>query len=309
MRDERTMGGRLVGRLTSHLARATKAPPIAPMSGWSAPLTTVASASMSFLAVLTIIAGLAAERLADDWRRDLQGIATLRVSAPPEELDDRVARALEVVRSVRGIASARVLDDAEQRALLAPWLGEIEGLDRLPAPRLVDLSLEGAGPDAARLQARLDRDAPGAWYDDHAAWRRPLAEAASSVASLAWLATAVVALAAAAMVALAARATLAANLEIVRLIRLIGGEDAYITRAFVRRLALRGLLGGAIGTAAGVGLVQSLPAIAPGTLAGALALTQTGGPLVALAAVPLAAGSVALLTARASVRVALRRMA
>lgn len=295
--------------LVSRLLRRTDAPPLVPMTGWSAPLTTVAAAAMSFLAVLTVFAGLAASGLADEWRRDLAGLATLAVSAPPEEMEARVARALDVVRSVRGIAKARVLDEAEQAALLSPWLGKIEGLERLPAPRLIDLTLEDGGPDAARLQARLDRDAPGARYDDHAAWRRPLADAAASVASLAWLGTLVVTLAAAAMVALAARATLAANLEIVRLIRLIGGEDGFITRAFVRRLAVRGLVGGAIGTGAAVLLVRALPSQAEGTLAGVLLHPELDGAAAILAAVPLATGTIAYVSARIAVRLALARMA
>ncbi|GMG82830.1 FtsX-like permease family protein [Paralimibaculum aggregatum] len=288
-------------------ARAAEAPPIVPMSGWSAPLTTLASAAMSFLAVLTLIAGLAADRLAEDWRQDLAGLATVRVSAEPEVLETRVMRALEVVRTAPGIAAARVLSEAEHLALIAPWIGGVEALEALPAPRLIDLTLEGDGPDAARLQSRLDRDAPGAVYDDHAAWRGPLARAAAAVGRLAWAATVLVMLAACAMVALAAQATLTAHLDIVRVIRLIGGEDRYIAGAFVRRLALRGLAGGMAGAGLALLALAALPGSGAGGVLGGL-LPGTFGWIAIPIAVPLLTAAIAWATARASVRIALGRM-
>lgn len=288
--------------------RNADAPPIVPTTGWSAPLTTFAAAAMSFLAVLTLVAGLAADGIARDWERDLAGLATVRVSAPPEVLETRIARALDVVRSEPGVAAARLLSDAEHRALLEPWIGALPGFETLPAPRLIDLALDRAGPDAAALQARLDRDAPGAVYDDHAVWRGPLADAAEAVGRIAWTATALAVLAAAGMVALAARATLSANAEIVRVIRLIGGEDRFIAGAFVRRLALRGLAGGMVGAGLAAILLATLPEAAPATGPGSGLLPGPAGWLAIATAVPVASALVAWITARISVRLALRQM-
>ncbi len=291
----------------SRYARRQEAPPIVPMSGWSAPLTTLAAAAMSFLAVLALAAGLAADRVARDWTEDIRGFATIRVSAEPAALEARLARALEVARTAPGVASARALGEAEHRALLEPWIGGLAEIDDLPAPRLIEITLEGEGPDADRLQARLDRDAPGALYDDHALWRGPLSEAARAVGRLAWAATALVMLAACGMVALAARATLAANLEIVRVIRLIGGEDRYIAGAFVRRLALRGLAGGMAGAGVALLALTTLPGSGVGGLGETL--LPGGRALIVLAvAVPLATAAIAWITARLSVRLALARM-
>ncbi len=298
----------LVGRWI----RRAEAPPIVPPTGWSAPLTTLAAASMSFLAVLTLVAGLAADRVARSWSADLAGLATVRVSGTPSEIETRLARAIDVLRRTPGIAAADAIPEAEQAALLEPWIGDLAGFEGLPAPRLVELRLEGTGPDRAALQAQLDREAPGAVYDDHAVWRGPLAEAAQTVGRIAWLATALVMLAACGMVALAARATLSANLEIVRVIRLIGAEDRFIARAFVRRLALRGLAGGIGGAALALAALSGLAGT--GTAAGAAVgldgplFAGTGGWLAVALAVPLATAAIAWATARASVRMALRRM-
>ena len=111
---------------------------------------------MSFLAVLTLAAGLAAIRLADEWRADLAGVATVRVSPGEGDAEARVAAVTEVLRTTPGIARVRVLSDDEQAALLAPWLGDAAGMADLPAPRLIDITLDGAGPDADALQKRLD---------------------------------------------------------------------------------------------------------------------------------------------------------
>ncbi len=123
-----------------------------------------------------------------------------------------------------------------------------------------------------------------------------------------WIATGLVALAAAALVALAARATLAGNAEVVRVIRLIGGEDRFIEGAFVRRLTARAASGGLVGALLGCGSLALMPELAPGT-ALAVSLGPDGAGWAGLAiGVPAAAGVIAWATARHSVRLLLRQM-
>jgi len=281
-------------------------PPIVPPTGWTAPLTTLASTAMSFLAVLTLVAGVAADRLAAEWRAELSGLATVRVSAPPEMLEARVAQAVQVLRTTPGIASAAPLSDEAHEALLAPWLGAGLEIEALPAPRLIELTLTAEGPDADALQDRLDREAPGAFYDAHMSWREPLSDAAAALEALAWIATALIVIAAAGMVALASRATLAANTDVVRLIRLIGGEDRYIARAFVGRLALRGLAGGLLGAGLAIVALSALPRLPAEALVKVSLMPDLSGWLALLLGVPAASGLIAWVTARSFVRLALR---
>jgi cell division transport system permease protein len=283
-------------------------PPIVPGSGWAAALTALSAMAMSFLAVLTLAAGFAADRLAGTWNSDLAQVATVRVSVAPEDLEARVTAALSILALTPDIADARLLSDAEHLALLEPWLGAGDWLDDLPAPRLIEVRFSGAGPDAATLQAQLDEAAPGAVYDDHARWREPLVRAAAALRRLTWFAAALIALAAAGMVALAARATLAGNAEVVRVVRLIGGEEKFIENAFVRRLAVRGALGGLVGAALGGASVALMPELAPG---GPLALSLSPDPAgwaLLLLGVPVAVAAIAWATARHSVRLLLRQM-
>ena len=283
-------------------------PPIVPRSGWAAALTALTALAMSYLAVLTLSAGFAAERLAETWRTEQAGAATVRVSVAPDMLEARVTAAMAVLTTTPGVIDARLLSDAEHLFLLEPWLGAGDWLADLPVPRLIEVRIAGSGPDAAALQAQLDAAAPGAVYDDHALWREPLVRAATALRRLAWLATALIALAAAGMVALAARSTLAGNAEVVRVVRLIGGEESFIENAFVRRLAARAALGGMAGAALGAASLALMPELAPGT---PLALTLGPGPVgwaILLLAVPAVAAAIAWVTARHSVRLLLRQM-
>lgn len=281
-------------------------PPIVPPSGWSAWLTTLTAGAMAFLALLTIAAGLAAGGLAEDWRADLAEAATLRLPAGTDAAT--VAQVVDLLRATPGIASARPLDAAEQAALLEPWLGRGAALDDLPLPVMIDLRVLGTGPDVAALEANLGLTAPGAVYDDHAGVRAPLGRAAEEVRRLALAGTLLVIVAAASMVALAARASLAANSELVRIIRLIGGEDAFITRAFVGRVVRRTALGALAGAALGAAALAALPA---GGAAAALApvlLPGAEGLAALAAAVALGLVAVGWAAARITLRVTLREM-
>lgn len=284
------------------------APQSLPSSGWTAPLTSLVAGAMAFLAVLTLAAGLAANQLAEEWRSDLAGVATVRVSAPQDEMDEKLTAVLEVLRTTPGIAELRVLTDDEQAALLEPWIGTLTGLDALPAPRLIDVTLDGDGPDSSKLQSRLDLTVSGVVYDDHAAWRAPLASAARALERLAIGATIIVLVIAAIMVAFAARATLAANRHVIETVRLMGAEDRFLAGAFVRRLTLRAALGAFAGALLATLVLALLPSIdADEALGATITPTLTGWLMLALG-VPLVGAFVAFVAARFAVRGVLQQM-
>lgn len=286
---------------------------ILPRSGWTAPLIALIAAGMAFLGVLTVAATLAAGNLAHAWRSDLAGVATVRVSGLEGDVPGRVKAVLEVLRTTPGIADIRALSDEEQARLVAPWLGEDADLADLAATRLIDVTLDGDGPDAAALQARLDLTVKGAVYDDHAAWRRPLVAAANALERTALTAALLVLVTSVAMVAFAARATLMANRDVIRTVRLLGAEDAFLTGSHVRVLTQRGAIGGAGGTLAACAVVLVLPEVeidgepGSGGLSAVLAPGWSGWLLLALG-VPLVGTATAWITARLAVRSVLRRL-
>lgn len=239
-----------------------------PQSGFTARLTLFTAAAMAFLAVFALALTLASGRLADRWADALARTATVRISAPPGQVEAQTKAVLRVLETTPGVAAARALSDAEQRALLAPWFGPDLPVEALPLPRLVELTESAEGMDAAALRLRLAGEAPGAVLDDHARWRRPLAQAAAHLRLLGALSAGLIAVVTAAMIALAAQAALAANARVIEVLRLVGARDDFIARVFVRRFTRRALAGAAAGTLAGVAALALLPAGGEGLLAG-----------------------------------------
>ncbi len=233
---------------------------VVPPSGHTAWLTTFTAAAMTFLAVFALALSLASGRLADRWADALARTATIRISAPADQLTMQTRAVLDILATTPGVDSARALDAAEQRKLLEPWFGPDLPVEDLPIPQLVELVEGDDGYDTEGLRQRLAAEAPGAVLDDHARWRRPLALAAGRLNLLAGLSLVLILGAMAAMITLAANASLSANSQVIRVLRLVGAKDSYIVRAFVRRFTLRALGGACLGALAGLVGVALLPA-------------------------------------------------
>ena len=232
---------------------------VVPPTGFTARLTLFASGAMAFLTVFALALSLASGRLAHRWAEELARSATIRISAPADQMADQTQAALKVLEQTPGIASARALSREEQAALLAPWFGPDLPLDQLPVPQLIELREADIGFDAQGLRLRLAAEVPGATLDDHTRWRDPLVAAAQSLRRLGLISILLIGGAMAAMITLAAQAALAANRQVIEVLRLVGARDAYIALAFVRRFTLRALMGAGVGAALGMVGVALLP--------------------------------------------------
>ncbi|WP_409201326.1 cell division protein FtsX [Paracoccus aurantius] len=233
---------------------------VVPPTGFTAQLTVFAAAAMAFLAVFALALALATGRLAERWSTELGQSATIRVSAPQDQIDDQTVTVMEVLKTTPGIAGSRLLPDAEVEKLLEPWFGPDVPVEALPIPRLIEVIEAKEGFDADALRLRLQGEAPGAVLDDHTRWRQPLVRAAGRLKVLGLFSLVLIAAASGAMITLAAKAALAANGQVIRVLRLIGARDITIATAFVRRFTRRAAMGAAIGTGLGMIAVWALPA-------------------------------------------------
>lgn len=281
---------------------------VVPPTGFTARLTLFAAGAMAFLTVFALALSLASGRLAARWGDELAQSSTLRISAPDGQMTAQTKAALAVLESTPGIVSARALTVEEQRGLLAPWFGPDLPLDSLPIPQLIEIEETDEGYDGAGLRLRLQAEVPGAVLDDHNRWRRPLERAAGRLRLLGWVSIGLIGATTAAMITLAANAALAANAQVISVLRLIGAQDSYIARAFVRRFTLRALLGAAVGTACGALAVFLLPSVqeSGGFLTG---LGFQGMAWALLALIPPLAGAVAYLATGAAARRTLGELA
>ena len=249
-----------LSRLMAQMTMNPRADRVVPPSGHTATLTTLTSAAMAFLAVFALAMSVATNRLADRWTTALSKTATVRISAPADQLDAQTSKVLSILSTTPGVEFARALTDDETRKLLAPWLGPDLPVDSLPIPQLIEVTESDEGLDVEGLRLRFQAEAPGATLDDHLRWRLPLVSSARRIQMLGMFALVLIGGATAAMITLAAQAALAANGQVIRTLRLVGARDSYVARAFVRRFTLRSLIGGLAGTIAGTGAVALMPA-------------------------------------------------
>lgn len=217
-------------------------------------------AVLCFLACLTAMGVLAADRAARGWTSQITGAATVIVRPRGGETPDAAAaRAAEALAGVPGVSEARALEPQKAYDLIRPWLGDISDLADLPVPRLVEITLDGAHPaDAAVLDKALKAQGIDAAVDDHSLWIKDIRRAGGVVRGLGAGVFLLIAAAAGAVVAFATRAGLAARRDVVEVLHLAGAEDAYIARLFQARFArvagFSGLIGAAAAAAVGVGL-------------------------------------------------------
>lgn len=264
------------------------------------------AAVMAFFAVLALALALAAGRLADSWSGELARDATLQVFAPQEQVEAQARAALNVLRTTPGILSVRVVTLEEQTDLLEPWLGPGFAVETLPLPLMIAVTTDRATLDQDSLALRLSAEAPGAVFDDHAAWRMPLVTTAERLRIFALACLGLTVLALAAVIGLAAQAAVAANGQVIQTLRLIGARDSYISHAFTRRFTLRAAGGAVLGMGAGLALLAALPrATEQGFFLVGIGLRGWHWALPLL--VPVIAGFVAWGITRLATRASLRR--
>jgi cell division transport system permease protein len=207
--------------------------------------------------------------------------------------------ALDVLETTPGVGAVRALSAEEQQALLEPWFGPDLPLETLPIPQLIEIVTDGDGYDAAGLQARLTAQVPGAVLDNHTAWRAPLLEAASRVRLIGVMVIFLIVACVAAMITLAAQASLAANVQVIRVLRLVGARDVYIARAFVRRYTIRAGLGALCGVVLGALAVMVMPQ-GDASQSMLLGIGFAGAEWVWLALIPILSAVVAFVATRAA---------
>jgi len=228
--------------------------------------------------------------------------------APDEQA--RVAAALDLLRTTPGVIAAEALERGEVEKLLEPWLGKTAKDPDLPLPTIIDVTVEKeAGIDTAGLAAKLAAAVPGATLDDHGMWFARLTVFVRSVQLVAGLVVALTCLAAVLTVIYVTLSGLAVHHDIIEMLHIIGAEDGYIAGQFQGHALRLGLAGAVPGLLAAV-LTVELLAVAAGQVDSFLLPDVRLAPAqwLALALVPVAAGMIAMLTARITVIRRLSRM-
>lgn len=217
-------------------------------------------AVLCFLACLTAVAALGANRAAAGWQAQLVGSATVLVRPKPgETADAAAARATETVAGVKGVIQASALEREKAEALLEPWLGKGAIIDDLPVPRLVAIELDRRTPaTAGDLERALQAAGVDADVDDHSLWIKDIVRAGQMARVAALGVFLLLAAATAAVIVFATRAALEARRELVEVLHLSGAEAGFIAglfqARFARMAAIAGLIAAVLACAVAAGL-------------------------------------------------------
>lgn len=262
-------------------------------------------AFMVFLACLALASVFVVERAAERWDRGLKGQLTVQIPAPEDaaERDRRLQAVTAVLQATPGVRGFSVLTPAEVARLVEPWLGGAAGLEGLPLPDLIAVTLDPAQPpDLGTLQQALEAAAPGTRADDHQRWLANLLGLAASVQLGALIVVGLVGFAAVVTVVFVTRTGLEIHRQVIELLHLMGAQDRYIAREFqghALKLGLRGGLFGFLLAAAALYGLSWLAQQAELSLLPRLELAPLDWALLAL--LPLAAALIAMWTARVTV--------
>ncbi|MHA6317925.1 cell division protein FtsX [Altererythrobacter sp. CAU 1778] len=271
---------------------------------------------MAIMIALTVIAtagGLALGNLAASARAEIENGATVQIIEAEKTERDRQARlALATVKRLPGVAEAVRVPDDELNDLIEPWLGDVQqGEEAIPVPAIIDVRFSGEAGERRLelLRDSLDGVAPAARIDAQASWLEPVFE---TVSSLRWLAMGLVVLlglTTVAAVLLSARSALGGNRDTIEIVHLLGGTDSQIARVFGRSIAIDAIIGGVVGLLLGGAVVLALGSQFNALNSGVV----SGGGLewldwLAIAAIPVVGVLLAMITARSTVMVAVRRM-
>ena len=281
--------------------------PILPRDTGGEPWLAAVIAVLCFLACLSAVGALAADRAAHGWARALGAEATVQVRPRVGETGDAAAaRAAETLAGVIGVDEAEAMDRKTAEDLLRPWVGDAV-LPDLPLPYLVTVRLNREAPaSAVTLSRELARAGLDASVDDHSLWRDEAERSAGLITVLAVLAFLLTAGAAGAAVAYATRAGMAAQAAVIATLSLNGASDERIAGLYQRRYGLLAAGAGAAGALAAM-LASSALRLLGGSEGLSPALPVAWSDILILSPCPLLAATVALVAARFTALARLRR--
>ncbi len=268
---------------------------------------------IALMVYLAVLGGVGLMLLGDtlqEWNRSLS--TTLTVQLPADTSAGRIETAVAALKQTKGIAEVHLLGADETARLIAPWLGAGVSADSLPLPHLIDLHLDPAAQiDLAGLKQELTQIDPGAELADHRSSLIELRGFAVKVEGIIGAGVAVVAVLLVLTVVFSARTGLAIHQPVVELLHLLGAPDRYIARQFQTHALWLGLRGGVIG-----GIAAAVTIVILGRAAGAISLPLPVAapglldwrPWALLILATIAAGIVAMVTARATIARRLARM-
>lgn len=264
-----------------------------------------------FMAAIAVTANAYIGALLHHWNQSVTGTLTIQIPVMLDAKDPTsaatTARVIDVLTRHPAVQSAEAVPREKVTQLLEPWLGAGEAVADLPLPVLIDVRLNTSDASAINaVSTSVQTAAPGAVIDDHRAWLNRVIGLAEGLGAIALTTMALVTLALGLTVVFATRAGLAEFSQVIEVLHIVGAKDGYIAGQFARRALVQSLLGGAAGLALYAPTFGFIVWLAGRIEQGILPdIRFPAAHWIVLAALPVTAGLIAMITANVTVRRAL----
>ncbi len=261
---------------------------------------------MTFVAALTLFASMSLSNIISHWNAVVSG--SLTIQQPTYDLTglDRKEDALKELEAVTDllsqqpfVASFHILNDDEMEQLMSPWLGDLNQLNELPIPKLIDVELNKDIPFSLDMfKDEINTLAPYAKVDSHRIWLSHLVDISGGIQKTIFVILALLILTTAFTVIYTTRSTLLVQENTLELLQLMGAKDSSIAFGVASNSFTKGLAGAIIGLLFSlpiVGIIITLVNSTPDSLfvQGALSMPQW----LIIAALPLIVALLSFVTA------------
>ena len=265
---------------------------------------------MACMATLFLCLGVSVGGWIIDRGGDYTNSFTVNVPSNVDDFPNKLNDVKKSLNSMPGILEVTELSQEKLRILLKPWVGNIESIDSIPIPAVLEVSTDPvASIDYKVVQTRLGKIVQGTEVDTHEAWIASFSHFSSTLRLIMTLLATLIIGGLTLMIAFTSRASLKLHARTVSLLHSIGAEDSYIMRQFQKEaflVTLRGTIPGVV--IAGLaywGAGQYITSLQSTMLPPLMLKTSHIALLIAM---PLLCGAIAWLAARISVIKQLQRV-
>lgn len=222
---------------------------------------------MAFLSTIVLSFSFSLNQVMDGWSQGLENKVTIEIPAKTDSHDLRGAPEIARLQSAildklspsDSIKTIEPVSDETLHNLVQSWLGQSSFFDELPMPALISVELYESSPSVVNALTQVVKGVDThALIDTHESWLDDLYRLTGSLQAAILVIVLVIGLTTVAAIAGAMKSQIEIHRDDVELLHLMGAQDNYITRQFIRHagiLSLSGAFGGVVAAVVILGLI------------------------------------------------------
>ena len=266
---------------------------------------------MVFLLSLVFAGAVSISSSLNQW--NLGNTSRLTIELPLHGVQDpeaMIENVLGTLQRIPGIASVKLVNNQEVLKLLQPWVGQVNLLQDLTLPALMDVDMkENVVANVDEITQTLHQISPTIRIEEHTQWQHTLEKLRLSLEAMAYLFISLIGATVMVTITLITRSSLATHSSIIDVLRLVGANNGYIARKFQRRAFWLALKGGAWGVAIAIPTILFLNGLSLRLgVSEALKPNLSITLLIAILVLPFIVGGISFMAARFSVLRTLARL-